>query len=410
MNVVLGAKLPPPPLPVVVTELCDHLHTMELCELRLDTQHHYYPHQESTTSVTSPEERYGRYRTSHPVLHDMLVHEKRRTKQLELEGATQILYPKGNAGWLQSLFMIKGRAMESIVGVWLVVVLHAVAYTCYRELAGSSKYRSTKELASWEIFFGIALNATLGLLLVFRLNRAAARWWLAREFWGVLVAKLRNVVIGLLTHGGHDNRAHRDECIRWIAAYPVVVMEFVRGCGTYDAAILAGILSLDEVKMLRNQNHPPLYVAQQARYYMKRTFLVTADTPLALSTAWSHQLAVLEQEWTVLLDKCGGMERIKATPLPMVYVSHLRTFLVISLLLYPYVWGSEWGWGTIPIVALAAYCLLGIEAASVEVEHPFRKYRINALNMDGFCCGALSNIIQVFCQAADRELNEMGLP
>ena len=90
---------------------------------------------------------------------------------------------------------------------------------------------------------------------------------------------------------------------------------------------------------------------------------MTAETPLALSMAWSQQLAMLEEQWTIMLDKCGGMARIKGTPLPIVYVSHLRTFLVISLLLYPYVWGREWGWGTIPIVALAAFCLLGIEAA-----------------------------------------------
>ena len=39
---------------------------------------------------------------------------------------------------------------------------------------------------------------------------------------------------------------------------------------------------------------------------------------------------------------------------------------------------------TIPIVALAALGMLGIEAASVEVEQPFQKDRVNALNMDGY--------------------------
>ena len=380
-------------------ELCDHLQSMELCELRCQRP-------ASTSTLASAEENCGGYRLTQPLLYQILLHEERRTKQLEIEGATQIQYTKGNAGWLESLLVVKGRAMGSIRGVWLFVVLHAVAYTCYLELVGD--YRSTKALSSWETFIGIALNATLGLLLVFRLNRSATRWWLAREYWGVLVAKIRDLVIGLLVHGEHDP-VHRDEAIRWIAAYPMAVMEFLRGCEDYDDAIFAGILSPGEMAVLKTQSHPPLYVAYQAQYYLKRTFDVTADTPLALSTAWSQQLILLQQEWTVLLDQCGGMERIKATPLPIVYVSHLRTFVVVSLLMYPYVWGYAWGWATIPIVAGAAYCLLGIEAASVEVEQPFMKDRVNALNMNGFCYGAISNITQLLFHAADHSIVETGL-
>jgi len=396
-----------PPVVLQGGELCEHLHTMELCELRLLSRREQYSLYSPSRSGVQDDEHHRRFRASHPLLCSMLQHEERRTKQLELEGAMQIQYPKGNAGWFTSLRVIRGRAMTSILGVWSVVVLHAVAYTCYHEFVGN--YQSSKELSSWETFFGIALNATLGLMLVFRLNRAAARWWLAREYWGVLVAKIRDLVVGILVHGGHDP-VNRDETIRWIAAYPMAVMEFLRGCDEYDEAIFAGILSSTEVDVLKDQRHPPLYVADQARYYLKRTFAVTAETPLALSMAWSQQLAVLEEQWTIMLDKCGGMERIKGTPLPIVYVSHLRTFLVISLLLYPYVWGREWGWGTIPIVALAAFCLLGIEAASVEVEQPFKKNRINALNMDGFCYGALSNILQLLRQSADRDLREIGEP
>ena len=72
--------------------------------------------------------------------------------------------------------------------------------------------------------------------------------------------------------------------------------------------------------------------------------------------------------------------------------------------MYPYVWGDEWGWGTIPIVAMSSFTLLGIEAASMEVKMPFSKNRVNALNMSGFCIGILSNVQQMIRQHADREL------
>ena len=88
------------------------------------------------------------------------------------------------------------------------------------------------------------------------------------------------------------------------------------------------------------------------------------------------------------------MERIKSTPLPIVYVSHLRTFLLFNLLLFPYVFGPSWGWSTIPIVAASAFAWFGIECAAAEVESPFGKDRVNALNMDSYVIGLLSTMQQ----------------
>ena len=67
----------------------------------------------------------------------------------------------------------------------------------------------------------------------------------------------------------------------------------------------------------------------------------------------------------------GGCERIQGTPLPFVYVAHLRSFLLVVLCGVPIVYGCEWRWATIPLALLIALALLGIEAASVECERPF---------------------------------------
>ena len=76
----------------------------------------------------------------------------------------------------------------------------------------------------------------------------------------------------------------------------------------------------------------------------------------------------------------GGMERIKSTPLPIVYVSHLRTFLMITLIAYPWVFGPSWGWSTIPIVAASAFALLGIESAALEVAKATDQPTLNQSN------------------------------
>jgi putative membrane protein len=67
-------------------------------------------------------------------------------------------------------------------------------------------------------------------------------------------------------------------------------------------------------------------------------------------------------------SQVGGMERIRATPLPLVYVAHLRTFLLCYLLFMPLVYISHWQWGTIPAMALVSFALLGVEGAAAECE------------------------------------------
>ena len=82
----------------------------------------------------------------------------------------------------------------------------------------------------------------------------------------------------------------------------------------------------------------------------------------------------------------GGCERIQGTPLPFVYVAHLRTFLLIVLWAVPIVYACEWGWATFPLSLLVAIALLGIEAASIECERPFSaKPSKNHHDVERFC-------------------------
>lgn len=336
----------------------------------------------------------------YPLLHSLLQNEAIRNAELDAEGTNQIQYPQSTDGWIASLFSIRGRALDWIIFPFFVVMLHAIIYTVVQETYGNPKARN---LQSWEIFFGILLNSTLSFLLVFRLNRAAGRYWTARFYWGDIVAKGRTLCSGILCHGDHDP-IHRNNAIRWVGGFAVCAMEFLRGLPELRKELFAGLLSADEVRALQENGHPPLYAIDQIRINMKQVFHVDADTPLALAQAWTQQLDTLEKSLNVCMDNCGGMERIRATPLPLVYVSHLRTFLLIALFLLPYVLGPSWGWGTIPVVAATAFALLGIEAAAAEVESPFALDRVNALNMDTFCKSFILNIQQQVKCHADREI------
>ena len=92
--------------------------------------------------------------------------------------------------------------------------------------------------------------------------------------------------------------------------------------------------------------------------------------------------------------KCvGTMERIKTTPLPFVYVIHLRTFLFLYLLLWNMTSMASSGWIALPALLAFNLSMLGIEAASVECECPF-DYKPNHLTLGKFCVGIAKNIAQ----------------
>jgi putative membrane protein len=238
---------------------------------------------------------------------------------------------------------------------------------------------------------------------VFRLNRAANRYWTARHYWGDIVAQVRSFVGGIIVHGDHD-RLHRDDAIRWTAAFAIATMDHLRGETDIRTDNYAGILDEKQIATLTVQRHPPLYAADQVRFSLKHVFHVDLTTPISVSISRTQEMDTLENQLNTMIWCGGGMERIKATPLPMVYVTHLRTFLILNLVILPYIFGPSWGWITIPIVALSGFAWMGIESAAMEVERPFFKNRVNSLNMNGYIVGLLTTIQQQIKNHADYEI------
>jgi putative membrane protein len=350
----------------------------------------------------SVEEEIARYE-NFKLLQCMLAGDKTRRDYLERHGIMQMKYTKSNDGWIPTLFNVKGRALDRIYWPWALLTLNAVLWTLVVELH-LGEYEDESD-GGWETFFATILNTTLAFLLVFRLNRAAERFWIARQNWGIIVGVGRNFVGGVLVHG-HHNPQQRDEAIKWVAAFSIATMQFMRGIRAIDERSLAGVLEKTELLELQNAQHAPLYAACQIRNALQELFCISYDTPTGMAHLYSQQLQMLEGSLNVMMDNAGAMERIKSTPLPLVYVTHLRTFLILFLTLLPYIWAGLWGWTTIPVVFVTSFAFLGIEGASQEVESPFHKDRPNHLSMDAFCLVLMTNIQQIMQHGADREIQK----
>lgn len=393
-----------------------------------------------------------------PLVQSLMASEARRTSALTKEGSNQIKYPKSDIGWIRSLFVLRGRALDKFIVPWTIATLNAVAWAVVCETMwfrdryinngsiyqNESQTQMTLQRDYIENVLELVLTTTMAFLLVFRLNRSATRFWLARASWGIIIAKSRGMVGSILLHGSHDPY-HRDMAVRWIAAFSIASMNHTRGVCLVGSGIdpntLEGVLTEDELEGLNEAVHPPLHVADKVRFHMARLFgppgcdvdfatnegsspdqvntVNTANSSnssnssnndhssssshdintttariIALSDFRTKQLVSLEAQLNVLIDEVGAMERIKGTPLPMVYVTHLRTWLMLYLLTLPYFWAVPLGYVIIPVECLVAFALLGVEGAASEVEAPFRGDRTNHLDMNSFCLTVLSNILQ----------------
>ncbi|KAI8639160.1 Bestrophin, RFP-TM, chloride channel-domain-containing protein [Parasitella parasitica] len=85
-----------------------------------------------------------------------------------------------------------------------------------------------------------------------------------------------------------------------------------------------------------------------------------------------------------LNDSLAGMERIVNTPIPAVYVVHLKQSLVLYILAIPFTLVEQLRWWIIPTIILASFILFGIDAIGAQIENPFG-YNNNDLPLNTFC-------------------------
>jgi hypothetical protein len=88
---------------------------------------------------------------SYPLVQSMLRNEKIRTASLKEQGKNQIDYPQSSDGWISSIFILRGRALDWMICPWLLIVGHATLFTTIQQLYFDNNYR--RETDTWEIFF-----------------------------------------------------------------------------------------------------------------------------------------------------------------------------------------------------------------------------------------------------------------
>lgn len=200
--------------------------------------------------------------------------------------------------------------------------------------------------------------------------------------WGNIVSLSRSLVSGIISHGRDEHR-HRDRAIIWTAATCIIAKKQIRR-KKLDMVDVNGLLTYDEIGEINQCDEPFLYAADEVRHHLKLMLDV-------VNPARASETRQLEGKLDSIIHNVGVTMNIVKTPMPLVYVTNLRTFLMVYLLSLPYFTEDAWKWATIPVVSITALLFLSIDGASIEVENPFELGMVNDLDLDGYCESILND-------------------
>lgn len=229
----------------------------------------------------------------------------------------------------------------------------------------------------------------LSLLLVFRTNASYGRFAEARQLWGLLLNRSRDLsrqAVAFLPARAWDAKA---TCARWTLVFSKALLCHLRANSSLQHEA-AGVLCRAELQLLLAAEHPAVLTLQVRT---APETLADRKEPVQRSSPWLQVLSELieaapiteMQRWqmhanlTALHDVLGGCERILRTPIPVAYTRHTSRFVILWMTALPLALWPACGWATLAAAPLVGVLLLGINEIGIDVEEPFSLLPLEAI-------------------------------
>lgn len=262
------------------------------------------------------------------------------------------------------------------------VAVMAVAFGIYGavpELPWCSEFRSVANIPA-EIH--AALTLVLGWLLVFRTNAAYGRWWNARKVWGEIVSVSRTLA-AKYAHMVNLPEEELDAAGRYLVAFSWGLRDHLRDAATSES--LTKLEGYDETV-----KHVPGFLVD--RLY-KSLFQWK-------SNGWidGADQRVIDVDLHRLHELAGKCESIRLTRIASSYRVFVRQCIAVCLLSLPWGITAGFGWWTVPLTALTAYFMLGLEVVAEHVEEPFGDDE-DDLDLDRLCTAVTDSVQETIARA-----------
>jgi predicted membrane chloride channel (bestrophin family) len=308
----------------------------------------YFAKKKSEAPQQAPPEVYSLYSTF------LYYAEKRRKSLRKLSGLTHVGKVYSTHGYFRTIFIgFRQRCLADIWHVILFVLLYSTALTCLVEY----DVLEIDFAPAGNDFAFFAITTTLSLLLAFRAQRASVRWWDSRIMWGKIVFHSRNVGSRLVGHfrlcesraklqNGGPLLPESAESVE-IEELRTKTAQFLIQMVTYSITTRN---YLRKQKPLKNKDDyvglgltdAELQKIDDANHIVTTTVITLRDLLNELVPPCATDFYAVRLHSSIadyLDDFClvsGGLERILNSPLPTVWTSNLRTFLLFYFLLMPF--------------------------------------------------------------------------
>lgn len=205
----------------------------------------------------------------------------------------------------------------------------------------------------WYTTFEGILGFVIGLLLVFRTNKAYERWWEARSIWGNLVNVSVNLAIKIkvmLRPNSLESRHFIDLITKFGQALAIHLRK------EPSPVELKALLKMNEVP-----KHPPSHIA-------KHLYLAVHHHRNAPSEV---DKLIIDSDLRQFMIACGGSEKIRNTLVSISYRMFVKHVMILFVLIMPCGLTNSMGLAAIPITVATAYFMLALEGIARHLEEPF---------------------------------------
>jgi ion channel-forming bestrophin family protein len=270
--------------------------------------------------------------------------------------------------------------------VWRRLDMGVATVATYTALVVAIDLALEARLPDWGGVSTVLNALVLGILLAFRNKESYERWWEARKLWGQLINDSRSLCAKVAAFT-HIAAAAQAEVGRLVPAFAVALKLRLRDEG--------GLRNVPGFQAESDDPpHAPLFL------FARLTVLLQTERTAGRLT--EVDVLTLDPHVRGLMDVCGACERIKSTPLPLSYRSLLKHGLIIYLATTPWLVADHLGWWAVPVVALFAYFLLGVELTAEDVEEPFGRDG-DDLSLTAYCETIRQSAEQLLGKASARE-------
>eukprot|EP00193_Tetraselmis_chui_P011726 CAMPEP_0177786868 /NCGR_PEP_ID=MMETSP0491_2-20121128/21164_1 /TAXON_ID=63592 /ORGANISM="Tetraselmis chuii, Strain PLY429" /LENGTH=297 /DNA_ID=CAMNT_0019308131 /DNA_START=191 /DNA_END=1084 /DNA_ORIENTATION=+ len=268
---------------------------------------------------------------------------------------------------------VQSRVAGKVFGPTIFVTLVAVAACAAYEYANTQ----VAAAALWTLpMQPFTLTAgTLGLLLVFRTNASYGRWDESRKLWGLVTNRIRDLNRQAATWFPDESQKQALLAVmqRWSVAFCHSLKCHLREGGHLPTE-LKNVLPQHELDALLASKHKPLYALQ------------VMSEAIRASKADSYKQMMMDANMTVFEDCVGACERIFKSPIPQSYTRHTSRFMIVWHALLPIALAPTMGWVAVPVSAMVAFFMIGVEDIGVTIEEPYKQ-----LALDATCAGLAAN-------------------